>query len=156
SFDGISQTVQIPDSPSLGFTNEFSIELWYRDGGVPSGAYAGLVAKRPLSGPCNYGLSISPGNPGTFIVYFLDPNYGSYEGSNFSALPAAGGWHHLAATYKQIAAEQILIKSFIDGQLVKSATNSGSLARSINNSPVYIGCSNPPGGEFFKGNIDEV
>jgi hypothetical protein len=26
----------------------------------------------------------------------------------------------------------------------------------VNNSPVYIGCSNPPGGEFFKGSIDEV
>lgn len=156
SFDGTSSTVQIPDSPSLSFTNALTVELWYKDGGVPAGAYAGLVAKRPLSGPCNFGLTISPGNPGSFLVYFLDPNYASYQGSTFSPLPPAGSWHHLAASYRQVAAEQIEIKSFIDGQLVKTATNSGSLARTVNNSAVYIGCSNPPGGEFFKGAIDEV
>jgi hypothetical protein len=44
SFDGTGNYVQIPDSPSLSFTNDFSIELWYKDTGLPSGAYGGLIA----------------------------------------------------------------------------------------------------------------
>ncbi len=155
SFDGVAATVQVPDAPSLSFTNELTVELWYRDQGMAAGTYGGLIAKRPYSGPCNYGLTISPGSPGSLLVYFLDPNYGSYQGSS-SPLPAAGAWHHVAASYRQIAAEQIELRSYIDGQLAQTTTNSGRLARTVNNSPVYIGCSNPPGGEFFKGDIDEV
>lgn len=156
SFAGSGSYVQIPDNPALSLTNEFTVELWYEDTGVPAGAYAGLVAKRPYSGPCNFGLSILGGSSGGFLVYFLDPNYGSYQGSTYSPLPPAGGWHHLATSYRQVTAEQIELKQFIDGQLVKTATLPGNLSRTVNNSPIYFGCSNPTGGEFFKGNIDEI
>jgi uncharacterized repeat protein (TIGR01451 family) len=155
-FNGTSSYVEIPDSPSLNFTNDFTVELWYKDMGVAPGAYAGLVAKRPYSGPCNFGLTMTGGSQGTFLVYFLDPNYGSYQGSTFSPLPTPGAWHHLAASFHQVTSEQIEIDSYTDGQLVKKSTFSGNLGRTVSNYPVHLGCSNPPGGEFFNGDLDEV
>jgi energy-converting hydrogenase Eha subunit F len=156
TFNGTSSYVQIPNQPSLSFTNAFTIEFWYKDNGIPAGANAGIIAKRPFSGACNFGLTITGGSPASFLVYFLDPQYGSYQASTYAGLPAAGAWHHLAASYNQSAAEQIEIRTFVDGLRVKTATLSGSLGRTVNNYPVYFGCSNPPGGEFFKGDLDEV
>jgi hypothetical protein len=156
TFSGATSYLEVPDSPSLSFTSDFTIELWYKDTGLAQGAYAGLVAKRPYSGPCNYGLTITGGNQGAFLVYFLDPNYGSYQSSTYSSLPAPGAWHHLAASFRQVTNEQLEIDSYVDGTLVKTAAFQGNIGRTINNYPLHIGCSNPPGGEFFPGDIDEV
>jgi hypothetical protein len=158
SLDGVHSYVEIPDSPALSFTNDFSIELWYKDTGLATGAYGGLIAKRPYPVvPCNFGLSIIGGTPGTLIVYFLDPNYnnGDYQGIVYNNVPAAGVFHHLAVTYHQMPAEQIQIKAYIDGQLIQTSTFPGNLARTVGHSPVDIGASNFSG-EFFKGIIDEV
>jgi hypothetical protein len=62
----------------------------------------------------------------------------------------------VAATYRQSTATQVEVKTFIDGQLVKTATLSGNLANTVNHEPVTIGCDNPVGGDFIKGIIDEV
>jgi hypothetical protein len=156
TFKGTGSYIEVPDSPSLSFTNDFTIELWYKDTGLAPGAYAGLIAKRPYSGPCNYGISVTGGNQGSFLVYYLDPNYGSYQSTSYSPLPAPGSWHHLAASFHQVTNEQLQITSYIDGALVKTATLPGNLARTTNNYPLHIGCSNPPGGEFFVGDIDEI
>jgi hypothetical protein len=158
SFNGIHSFVEIPDSPSLSFTNDFSIELWYKDTGLVPGVYGGLIAKRPYGVvACNYGLSLIGGTPATLLVYFLDPNYNNadYQGMYYNKVPTAGIFHHVAATYHQVPSEQIQIKAYIDGQLVQTSTFAGSLARTVGHSPVDIGASNFSG-EFFKGIIDEV
>ena len=158
NLNGISSYVEIPDSPSLSFTNDFSIELWYKDTGLPPGGYGGLIAKRPYPiKPTNYGLTLIGGAPATLLVYFLDPNYNNndYQGMYYNNVPPAGVFHHVAVTYHQMPSEQIQIKAYIDGQLVQTGTFPGNLARTVANSPVDIGASNFSG-EFFKGIIDEV
>jgi hypothetical protein len=158
SFSGSGNYLQIPDSPSLTFTNDFSIELWYKDGGMGAGAYGGLIAKRlasPANAPCNYGVTIIAGSPSTLLVYLLDSNNGNYQSLTYSGLPPAGGFHHLAVTFHQAPADQIVIKAYVDGQSVATSTVPGNLARTTNAAPVTIGASNSTG-EFFKGIIDEV
>ena len=158
TFDGNHSYVQIADSPSLTFTSDFSIELWYKDTGLVAGQYGALIGKRPFSGPCNYGLTIiggGPSSPGTLLVYFLDPKYGSYQSLSYPGVPIPGAFHHLAATFHQAPSEQIQLKAYIDGQLVQTTSLPGSLSRTVDTAPVCIGCSNP-NGEFFKGLIDEV
>jgi hypothetical protein len=154
-FNGAGSYVQILDSPSLSFTNDFTIELWYKDGGIAPGAYAGLIGKRPLNGPCNYGMTIVKTSPATLLVYFEDPKYGSYQGLRYQGLPPAGAFHHVAATFHQDPSDQLVVCAFVDGQPVQTNSFSGSLSRTTNNAAVDIGCSNP-NGEWFKGNIDEV
>lgn len=156
TFNGASSYIEIPNSSTLNFTNDFTVELWYKDTGLSAGAYAGLIAKRPYTGPCSFGLTIIGGSQGSFLVYYLDPKYGTYQSSTYSPLPAPGAWHHLAASFHQVTAEQLEISSYIDGTLVKVGELPGNLTRTTNNYPLHIGCSNPPGGEFFKGDIDEV
>ncbi|HEX5399643.1 MAG TPA: FG-GAP-like repeat-containing protein [Verrucomicrobiae bacterium] len=154
-FNGTNGYVQIPDSPALNQTNEFTIELWYEDTG--STGYAGLVSKRPLTvGPCNFEVQIQAGNPGAINAVFEEASSGSFQISSYSPAPTTGVFHHLAVTYKQLPLAQVEVKTFIDGQLKKTATLPGSLTNTVNNVPVTVGCSNPVGGEFFKGVIDEV
>src|SRR5258708_18906826 len=50
-FDRVQGYVQVPDSPSLSLTNEFTIELWYKDTGLPAGAYGGVISSRGGGGP---------------------------------------------------------------------------------------------------------
>jgi hypothetical protein len=156
SFNGVNSYVQIADSPSLDLTNEFTIELWYKDTGT-TGTYFGLVNKRPLTvGACNFGIQIMTGNPGGLRVLFEESTSGTFQISSYSPAPAVGVFHHVAATYRQSTATQVEVKTFIDGQLVKTATLSGNLANTVNHEPVTIGCDNPVGGDFIKGIIDEV
>jgi hypothetical protein len=155
SLNGAGAFVQVPDNPSLSFSNDFSIELWYKDAGLQPGQYGALIAKRLPSGACNYGVTIIGGTPGTLLVYYLDPQHGGYQALTYSGVPAAGGFHHLGTTFHQLPSDQLQLKAYIDGQLVQTATLPGTLARTVDSSPVYIGSSSP-NGEFFKGIIDEV
>jgi len=156
SFNGVNSYVQIADSPSLNPTDEFTIELWYKDTGSAGSCY-GLVSKRPLApGACNYDIQIMLGNPGSLNVNFEESTSGTFQISRYSPAPVAGVFHHVAATFQQSTAAQVEVKTFIDGQLVKTATLLGNLANTVNNLPVTIGCDSPSGGDFINGIIDEV
>jgi len=155
SFTGNNSYVQISDSPSLEFTNELTLELWYKDTGCTPGRLYGLIAKRaPYPGGCNYGINIDLYNTSNRLqVYLQDPAYISYQVSG-CPVPAAGVFHHIAATYRQVTAEQVELKTYVDGQLVQTGTVSGNLARTLNQTPVTIGASSSSG-EFFVGIVDE-
>ena len=154
SFNGTGQFVEIPDSPSLRLTNEFTVELWYKDTGGTAGHYYGLLAKRaPYPSGCNYGIDMLAGPSGLLQVYIQDPNYGGYL-TSVSPVPTPGIFHHVAATYRQAAAEQVELKTFVDGQLVQTGMVSGNLARTLNNAPVTIG-TDDPNETYFVGIIDE-
>ena len=155
-FNGVNSYVQIADSPSLNPINEFTIELWYKDMGS-SGACCGLVSKRPLApGACNFEIQLVFDNPSRLDVVFEEYTSGRFQISSHSPAPVAGVFHHVAATFRQSTAAQVEVKTFIDGQLVKTAMLSGNLANTVNNLPVTIGCDSPSGGDFINGIIDEV
>jgi hypothetical protein len=156
SFNGSGSHVEIPDSPALRFTNELTLELWYKDAGLPMGIYAGLVAKRNEPNGCNFGINMVAGSPGFFQVYLQDPTYGITPPTVDCPVPAPGIFHHLAATYRQASAEQVEVKVYIDGGLANTGLLSARLARTLNSTPVTIGSSTSGGGETFTGIIDEV
>jgi hypothetical protein len=152
AFNG-SSYVQVPNNPSLNLTNELTLELWYKDTGS-SGPWYGLIAKRaPSPQGASFGMSASPTGYG-LTVYLQDPNYPSYQTSTYTPAPTPGVFHHVAATYAQATSEQVEVKTYIDGQLVKIAALSGNLARCLNSAPVTIGASTPSQ-EFLTGLIDE-
>jgi hypothetical protein len=156
SFDGSGAHIEVPNSPALQLTNELTLELWYKDTGSPAGNhYYGLIAKRaPYPQGANFGINFYLGSPSQLQVYFQDPVYPSYQISS-SPVPAAGVFHHLAATYAQIAPEQVEAKTYVDGQLVQTSDLPGNLDRTLNTTPVTIGSDNP-GEDFFVGLIDEA
>ena len=129
-------SVNIPSAPALKFTNEFTIEMWYKDpNGVGGGSFT-LVSKEPVSPSCAY-----PQVPGNYIlsvagadyymqVDFSDPNTG-LAGLNYWPLPLGGMFHHLAASYKQASSTTVQIKLYLDGTAVLTNSISGNLANTL-------------------------
>ncbi len=164
SFDGTPKYIYT-DNPGLNFRSDFSIELWYKDGGLAPGSYGALLAKRTLivGDPCNFGMTIrADASARALLVYYLDPSFssnGSFQCLTYANLPTDQTFHHLAATFHQVSltpgAETIEAKLYVDGQPATSAILFGSIARTANNVPITIGASNS-NGEWFKGLIDEV
>ena len=162
--NGAGSYIRVPASASLSFSNEFTVEFWYQSERAPSANNAeGLVAKRNSeSGPLNYEISLVPGT--RVDAFYNDPtvidtdNAGSvFELSRYPSAPPSGGFHHLAATYRQATANSVEIRTFVDGQLVRTRVLAGNLSRTVNDAPVLIGASvEYPTYEYFKGIIDEI
>lgn len=152
--------VTIPDGPSLSFSNSLTIGLWYKSD-LANNVYYGLLDKRVGASGANYGINFAPS--AGLGVYYDDPtvqdgdDFGSnFEVSRYTPAPGPGAFHHLAATFSQIAANTVQLETFLDGQLVRTKQISGNLANSLNSAPITIGATAQGSGEFFSGVIDEV
>ena len=161
-FDGSGSYVRIANDDSLDFTNELTIELWYRHDGVPGDAY-GLVSTRGTEeGPVNYSISVIPIGIGP---YFNDPSVavgddadhgGTFESSRYLPVPASGVFHHLGVTFRQASPTEVELKTFIDGTLVRTKLLAAQLGSTVSDAAIVIGRSAEYGGEWFEGIIDEV
>lgn len=154
--------IVVPDDPSLAFTNELTIELWYKSAQENDGYYS-ILAKR--SDLANYGINYSPGPASGLGVFYNDPAvadgddapFGSmYETSRYSPAPGPGGFHHLAATLKQLPNEKVKVETYMDGLLVRTLTMNGNLTRTVSSDPLTIGAGAANGGEPFRGVLDEI
>lgn len=160
-FDGGSY-IRVPANPSLVLSNEFTIELWYK--AERTNATEGLIARRNSeSAPLNFNISMLTGS--YLDVFYNDPgvtgdtDVGSsvFEISRSTPAPPAGAFHHVAAVFRQAAANTVEVLTFIDGQLVRTRSFGGVLGRAANSAPITIGASiEYPGYERFQGTIDEV
>jgi MYXO-CTERM domain-containing protein len=160
-FSGLG-SVRIPHSPSLNFSSQLTIELWYNST-QPNSVYFGLVDKRGTGvGPANFGIS----NVGDVGIgpYYNDPSviggddapYGSfYEASRFTPAPSPNMFHHLAVTYEQLVNNQVRLQTYVDGQMVRSLDVIGNLANTLNGEAMHIGATAGTA-EAFLGIIDEV
>lgn len=158
--DGVNDWVGIPDAPGLDLTNEISIELWFKSSAWSANASHALVDKRTGS-DCNYGIIVS--QQWGLQLYYNDPAIfgGDHPGNPFEIsahfpVPPPGVFHHFAGTYKQVNAQQIELKSYLNGVLIEQRLFSGNLAAAVNDIPLAIGAAQGGAGEFFQGVIDEV
>lgn len=151
--NGTSAHFEIPDSPALDLTNEFTVELWFkRDVQYVAGTQYVLFDKRDLSGRLNFGASLSV-NFG-LTLYFIDPGYGFSELA-YNPLPAIGSHHHFAGSYRQVTPTTVELAIFLDGQKVKTGLFNGVLANTVTATPLHIGSARGVS-DFFRGEIDEV
>ncbi|HEY3760952.1 MAG TPA: S8 family serine peptidase [Verrucomicrobiae bacterium] len=156
--------ISVPYVPSLEYTNSFTLEMWFKNFGASN---YGLMGNRNDPGACNYGINIvtGGGDVGVGITYYDptdpgypannsdDPNY--LDVSRDQMVPTIGVYHHLAASLQQIASDSIQIKTYYDGQLVKTKVMPGNFVNTLNTLPLTIGATDP-GGEFLNGMLDEV
>ncbi len=152
--DGANDYIRIPDSASLHLADELTVEMWFKR--ESSSSYGTLIDKRNWT-TCNYGVIMSA--PWGFQVYYNDPNIwdGNMFELSFSSVPAPGGFHHLAATYRQADSGHVEVKTYMDGQLVRTDTLRGNLANTFNGDALSFGVDRDgAGGSFFYGVIDEV
>jgi glucose/arabinose dehydrogenase/chitodextrinase len=141
SFNGSSARVTVPDAPSLRLTTAMTLEAWVF----------------PLTTTVSW----------RDVIYKGNDNYYLMATSSVGGLPAAGGifsgsygevfgdsvlpantWTHLAVSW-----DGSVIELYVNGVLVESHPQAGTLAASSN--PLQIG-GDGLYGQYFGGRIDEV
>ncbi len=113
SFDGVSGTVDVPDSPGLELTSQITIEAWIKP--LTTNGDQSIIAKISASPKINgYQFALSGNKLGGI---FNSPGLTWPSSSVLCPLPfVPGTWYHVAWTYDQSA-----MKLYFNGQPV--ATN---------------------------------
>jgi chitodextrinase len=142
NFNGTSDYVTVPDSPSLDLLTGMTVEAWVRPTQVDQLWHSVLMKEQ--SGMLAYSLygSTGSGAPSGEIYTGADA-----EARGASSLPA-NTWTHLAATY-----DGTNLRLFVNGVRVATTAATGSLV--VSNGVLRIG-GNSIWGEWFSGSIDEV
>jgi len=150
NFNGTSY-VQVPDAPSLHFSNAMTVEAWVNlrtFSGVNSREIVSKIGG-PNSDPGSYTFSIDPLSQ---KAYFIVSDGSSYAVVYSSSTILTNQWTHLAGTY-----DGSMVKIYVNGQFAGSTPwTQGIFAE--NHNPLVIGCTlqNPNPTSFFNGLIDEL
>ena len=142
-FDGVDESITLPVTGMDSIKTSGSYSVWFKMDAVTSGR--------------------------EFIIYKVDDNnsiriFYNYSVTEIRATYKAGGtanvaaktfisgdgnWHHVAATWNSTGN----IKIYFDGDMVQTTAISGTFTGSIASGAIGTNLS---GGNFWKGNIDEV
>lgn len=166
SFDGIDDSVNISNSPSLEFPkNQITIEAWVkmRTQNHPGNIYRGIVSKRfngggPWSAPFfSYSLFTTNGSDvNTEKINFL-VSINRTDGVSVistSKLPKDNRYHHVVGVYNGT-----YVKLYIDGKLNASILNDKSdktITYNLVQPNDYLQIGSWITGGVFNGSIDEV
>ena len=147
-FDGVNDTVSMPDGDSLDLTN-YTVAIWLN---VVSNLAQGVqVVTKEADGESpavdiNFRLGLySDRKP---FLAFEDSASANYIAKGTVAL-ATGDWHHVVATYDQAA-----LKLYIAGQ--ENVSSNFSVAPNLNVQPVQLADDDGAGEDWFPGFLDEV
>jgi len=139
AFDGTSQYVQIPSTPSLNPAT-FSAEIWARPTSG-AGAYRGVLASRFY--PTGWVLYAGGGGAWEFWV-----NSGSAIVSVAGGTVTPNTWQHVVGTFDGTTA-----RLYVNGVAVASGAVPGYQPQTRN--PIEIGQSEPGSNFYFPGSLDE-
>jgi hypothetical protein len=150
NFDGASY-VQVPDSPSLHFTNVMTVEAWVNLRTFVGANSREIVSKFAAAGLAQnvFTLAIDPATQKAYYVINSSNNTGNAQVFSATAIPT-NRWVHLAGVCDGTA-----VRIYVNGQL--SATTAWTRGIFPGNQPLTIGCtmqSSPT--SYFNGLIDEA
>jgi len=142
-FDGSTDSVEVPHSPSLSITDAITIAAWTYMSAGASGEMAIVSKGGWAANDLPYELTEDAG--GVIFWQFYDD-----EGRDTCSpdSPPADEWHHIVGTY-----DGTIFKCYIDGELAEEWGYVGKMPE--NDASVTIG-RRSRGGTFFNGLIDEV
>jgi hypothetical protein len=117
TLDGTDDYVSVPDSPSLGISEQLTIEGWINS--MVINDYKSLIVKGdPTTGIYNYGVQIvgatasKPNGTIRFFVCSSCAGVANYAFVDSTSQITANAWHHVAVT---VDAPGQLVKFYIDG-----------------------------------------
>jgi hypothetical protein len=150
SFNGTSDYVEVPQTPSLNVGNQVTVEFWMK--GDPS---------NPLDTCCQglvttdfYLAEVESGG----VAFVVSTDSGAHFSPGALSPISTGVWHHIAGTY-----DGSDVKLYVDGQFAADVPYSGTISPMLANSFLAIGsedgrttCSFCIGDRYFNGQIDEA
>jgi hypothetical protein len=142
-FDGTNDFVEIPDDPDFSITDAITITAWTNMRTTSSGEMAIVSKGGWAANDLPYELTEERGAV-IFWQFYNDAGRDSCSPNS----PAAGEWHHIAATYNGK-----VFQCYIDGVLAQEWAYAGAMPK--NTASVTIG-RRSRGGTFFNGMIDDV
>lgn len=143
-FDGTNDYIEIPYSPALNPTDEFTIMAWAN---VKSGYgdYRSLVTSRDMNG--GFVIYIAPNDEWQFWVVDGTSPWAELHSGYF---PQYGAWTHIAVTYKNGA-----MKFYINGAMVASATAGAYINNKDRPMRIAAGATEGAADYIFPGEIDD-
>ena len=146
SFDGKNDYIDIPDSPSLDPSGEFSIEVWFKsDKWFSSNGWSATILSKYTDSNNQFRIAFDESQNGRIGVS------AKVRGIEIGRMGIGGVslniWHHLAVVFTNP------IKIYLDGVDITSE-NTCTWSRYTGDSHLYIGKRGDGG--FFNGIIDEV
>ena len=153
AFDGVSANIAVPDSPSLGVTNAFTISAWVKPNAGYGQEYVGaieIVSKWGAVGNASYSLSTNAQGHVLFLTHDgVTSNWlkgqGQAQAQPF-VLPV-GQWTHVACVYSN-GTKYLYINGQLYGSQQAPAPMVSTVGLSIGSAPLLL--------DFFNGAIDDV
>ena len=142
-FDGVDDSISVPDSNSLDATTGVTVEAWVKR----TKKAVQVIVGKPGNGTLklqNYALWLTNAN-----------NARAHFGSGTAVVTVVGStvvnteWHHLVATYDNATA-----RVYVDGVL--DGTKTSTVRMAANTQPLSVGREAATAASFFGGTLDEV
>lgn len=145
NFDGVNDSVQVPDNANQNINGSFSAETWIFPRSVSNNSPRILEKS---DGSNRWVLSINQSSPANALGLIINPSQVTlFSPANSIVL---NQWSHIAFTYNSINNE---VKLFINGAQVASTSTTAITTTSTN--PLVIGNDFLTGTRPFDGLIDE-
>lgn len=146
--------LRVPHHASLDFADELTIEFWYRVDVFYPPQGSSLLFKQQ-GGAVNYRVDLSTVG---LDAGFEDPLSlgagsdlpGGTEGVRLTPPPALNQFHHVAATWRQLPANQVEMGLYVDGERRRAKVINGSLSNAVNTGDLFVGLS------VYRGVLDEL
>lgn len=162
SFDGITNSVVVPNTPSLNFgTNQnFSVETWIQAQQTPGNIYGVAIIATKANTPdstqsVGWSLFLENGSLGFQLAPApMSPDNTAHWRASATSLQD-GKFHHVAVTVERTSPTGG--KLFVDGKIVYTFNPTARSGNISTDGPLYIGRHDQADFNcFFKGIIDEV
>ncbi len=154
-FDGVDDYIEVPHSPSLDLTGDFTISLWCKPMAPGNGYFVLLEKRGPQAGEATVPFSVfmdyTSGRWGSlgWIIGDGGDQYAQYWAEDFFT-GEYGKWVHVAVTL-----EDTEVHAYKNGALVFEGEYTGT--RVSNNAPLQIGRYYDTSHDYhWTGEIDEV
>jgi glucose/arabinose dehydrogenase len=143
SFNGSTQFVDVPSSPSLNASTGVSVEAWVKPAAMPGLGNSGTIAMKASDPPYAYWLQVTDNDRAKFGVGIGGVNRPLSAGG----VVAPGNWYHLVGTY-----DGSVQRLYVNGGLAASQSLSGNVQSVAGD--FRIGTTRTT--EFFNGVVDDV
>ncbi|MFA5808810.1 MAG: DUF2341 domain-containing protein, partial [Thermoleophilia bacterium] len=151
SFNGTTDYVNIPNSPSLDITTgDFTVEAWVNSTTVQNTNWQVIASKEDgIATRQGWNLLLCGTSGNTANPYFEIMSGGVNASANGQISVRDGQWHHIVGTKTSTQ-----VKIYIDGALKSTGNHSlGTISKAI---PVCIGRMSNNATNYMTGAIDEV